>query len=131
MCVFTTWSGNVELHGVGPHAHICIKSTAIETTVFLCDTSEVQADFQAVGAVHSASVAVVLTHQASLHLLADTNNVPDVLTQLPLQNHLVDGYVVRLNTPDGRVVLLFYQLCDCQGLLWESSICDVEAWRFI
>lgn len=133
MCFCCTLRGNTELYGVGPHTHICIEGTAIETTVFLCNTSEVQADFQAVGAVHSASVGVVLAQQASVHLLADTNNGPELLMQLPLQNHLVDdGYIVWVNTPDGQVVvLLFYQLCDCHSLLWESEICDVETWRLI
>lgn len=124
---FCTWVSDSELHGCSLHTHICVEGASIETTVFLHDICQMQTNVQAVGAVDSAPVAVVLAHQAPLHLLAHPDNDPAKAVQHPLQNDLVDGTIVLVVALDGQVVaLLCYQLCVCHGRFWRRGLCAVD-----
>lgn len=87
---------------------IGVKSTAVETVVFLCHVSQVQTHIQAVLAADPAPVAVVLRHQAFLHLLAHSNNDPRLAVQHPLQYDLVNGAIMLIVTSDGQVGVLLY-----------------------
>lgn len=123
---FCTWRGHSEQHSGGPHASICVESTAVETTIFLCHTCQVQTDIQAICAVDPAPVTVVLTYQPPFHFLTHSNDVPGMAMHHPLQNDLVNCTIVLVVTAEGQVaVLLCYQLCVCLNHLWCGGLCAI------
>lgn len=125
-----TWRGHGEQHRGGLHPCVCAEGAAVETTVFLHHTCQVQANIQAVRAADPAPVAVVLGQQAPIHLLAHSDDAPGVAVRHLLQNDLVHGAVVLVVTADGEVVVLLgYQLCVRRERLWGGGLGAVVFFR--
>lgn len=139
-----------EQHGGGLQNDVCAPRAAVEASVLLLHTCQVQADIKGVGAGEPAPVTIVLSHWASFNPAAHPDDAPGlVVVWYPLQSHIVDSVVMLVVTEDCCVaVLLCYQLgihtdhvlglwtvavffffwgfIYKQDTRWESEICVVE-----
>lgn len=145
-CV-STCGLHLEQHCGGLRPAVCAPRAAVEASILLLHTCQLQAEAEGVGAAELAPVAGVLSHQASFNLPAHPDDAPGlVVVRHPLQSHLVDGVVTLAVTDECRVaVLVCYQLGVCMdqvfGLRTIASstssssffffwwfICNQETW---
>lgn len=141
-----------EQHGSGQQNAFCAPRAAVEASVLLLYTCQLQVDIKGVGAGEPTPVTVVLSHRASFNPAAHPDDAPGlVVVWHPLQSHIVDGVVILAVTENCCVaVLLCYQLSVHtdhflglwtvavlllfffwgfiykQDTRWESEICVVE-----